>query len=286
MSDASRCRTRTVPLSATCASLCDEKPSHGVSSRARGAVTSNATSGPAVSVGSASVPERRARTLPLVPSKPNGVRRSRRIRSTVPARNVPSNALPRKAAAQLARDRPAARLGDFSRIELHRHRLAARVVAVGEPRTFDRDPPREVAGEVAGAIAGGLQRDFEAAHAPGHVRCVEHQLRETAERRVARDEAGAQARRRGRAVGGDLAFEPRAADRHRERRDELPGLDAEASAQVAYLARDARPVRDAQLDVGVEQRQPLQVEVGPLELAEGFGQGLDLLVPVAGCAQR
>ena len=96
MSDALCCRTCTVPLRATRASLADEKPSQGVSSRARGAVTSNATSGPAVPVGSASVPDRRARTLPLVPSKPNGVRWSRRIRSTVPARNVPSNGLPRK----------------------------------------------------------------------------------------------------------------------------------------------------------------------------------------------
>ena len=196
----------------------------------------------------------------------------------------PGERLAAQAAAQPARDRLAARLRHLGRIELHRHRPAARVVAVGEPRSLDRDPRREVADELAGAVAGGLQRYFEPAHAPRHVRCVEHQLGETAERRLARDEVGAQARRRGRAVGGDLAFEPRAADRHGERRRELAGLDAEAGAQVAQLARHARPVRDAQLDVRIEQRQPLQLEIGPLELAERFGQRLDLLGRAGGCA--
>jgi hypothetical protein len=43
-------------------------------------------------------------------------------------------------------------------------------------------------------------------------------------------------------------------------------------------------VPDVELDVGIEPRQSLQIEIGPLELAERSGQRLNLLGRASGCA--
>ncbi len=144
----------------------------------------------------------------------------------------------------------------------------------------------EIARELTRAVPAGVERHFESAHVPRHVRSVEHHLGEPAERRLAGDEVRPQPRRRGGSVGGNVAFEARAGDRHCKRRGELARDDAKAGAQVAHVARYARPVRDAQLYVGIDERQPLRIEVGPLEIAEGFGKGLHLHCLGTGCGCR
>ncbi len=189
----------------------------------------------------------------------------------------PGERLAAQAAAQLCRDRPAARLNHLSRVEPHRHRPCAREVAVREDGTVDGDSPVEVARELAQAVAACIERDLDPPHAAGDVGRVEHQLGEPAEGRLARAEVRAQAWRRARAVGGELALETRTGNRCRERCGELARVDAKARAEFAHVARHTHPARDAQLKVGVEQGQPLQIEARPFERLEGRGNRLGFL---------
>ena len=104
------------------------------------------------------------------------------------------------------------------------------------------------------------------------MRCVEQQLGDPAERRIAREKLRAHARRRRRAVDREVAFESRAGDRRRQRRGEPAGVDANVRIDIARIARRAREVPDRNLHVGVDRCELPGIEADVLELAEGAGK--------------
>ena len=177
-----------------------------------------------------------------------------------------------QASAEPRGDRLAARLAQLGRIETHRHRPSAGEVAVREPRVLDPDARFEVAGEGRDVFAGGVQPHPEAAHGARHMRCVEQQLGNPAERRIAREKLRAHARRRRRAVDREVAFESRAGDRRRQRRGEPAGVDANVRSDIARIAWWAREVPDRNLHVGVDRCELPGIEADVLELAEGAGK--------------
>ena len=230
--------------------------------------------GARVAVGSASVPDRRARTLPARAVEPE--RRAPFAQDPLDRAGAERSVerLAAQASAEPRGDRLAARLAQLGRIENASPRLSAGEVAVREPRVLDPDARFEVAGEGRDVFAGGVQPHPEAAHGARHMRCVEQAARRSG-RAAHRAREAARACRGGvaRAVDREVAFESRAGDRRRQRRGEPAGVDAQPFALISR-GSPGGPAKcpcatctSASTDASCRGSKPTV-----LELAEGAGK--------------
>jgi hypothetical protein len=189
-------------------------------------------------------------------------RRARRAQHPrgVAAAQAGGHALARERAARGAAQALAPRDRDVERVEHELYRASARHVAVGELRLRHRELQLEIERERAERFPAAGDFQVESAERAVDAGKAGDHFREPAERRALRAQLERDRRHRRRAVEIEAPGQRHVADGRLERRAEAAVLDAHLELRVAHVAGEPEPAGDAQLHVGVRDRQAGEID--------------------------